>query len=498
MSATEYDVLVNLKVSRENQRAMSGSTRGFRQAIAQTERDQQRMHKAEASRQRQRSRSVERDKLRADGISRRLERARLAEEAKGAAQRKRWVNDIAKTGSKMGGAGGGALGGAGNLFSGVGTGGAAAWAARAGTVITGILAGAVAAGLAKGASGGFQDQVNSESFIGSAATTMQLYGFNKHVGGPQEQFNENLENAKYYQQELTRIADQSPGDIGQVTDLFEGVLPGIAGITQDSGKITDITQKLTLLGGTLKDFQMVGSQSGQILQGGAGSEFKTWLRVAEPIRKAGIEMKLFKKEQKGGAKLTEAFNKLDATDRLKLFEAGLKSLGPEVAAYYENTFDGISSQAKSTLLSLRKELGKGMFDAAKARLKALTGEGGALDRKGKTFENAQAFASYLGQQMGKAITGSLNIAEKVFSYTANNWQTIVMRAQQAGHYLVTGAKLAASLMAVRTGVGAAAGLGGGALSAFTGIASAASSILSMGLAAAVVAPRSQCSPCAGC
>ena len=360
---------------------------------------------------------------------------------------------------------------------------------RAGAVITGILAGAVALGLSKGAADGLKDQVSGETFVGSTATTLQLYGFNKGTGDGSEtaMFQENIDNAKWYQQELQRIADASPGDISQVTDLFEGAIPGMAGITQDAKRITDLTEKVTYLAGTIGDFQMVGAQTGQILQGGAGSEFKTWLRIQEPIRKAGIELKMFKQNQKGGAKLTEAFNKLDPASRLQLFEKGLEALGPSVKAYFEQSFDGITSQAKSSLITLRKEMGKGLFDTIKTRAKAMT-HGGILDRDGKTYGKAREFASYLGDQMGKGLNKVFDVGEKIFAYTANNWQTIVLRAQQAGHYLVTGAKLAATMMAVRAGAGVAAGVGGGVLGAFSTIAQATTSIAAMGLAATVVAP----------
>jgi len=502
-AAAHYEVYVDLKVSRDNAKALAGSTKGLRQGLAQAERDQQRMRKAEAGRIRssereqmrslaQRHREHEKAERRADVAARARSRASIMrgrQEARDARAQAKTRAEVWTTVKSQGKAAGGSLSSGGDFFRGIGTGSAGAWAMRAGAVITGILAGAVALGLSKGAADGLKDQVSGETFVGSTATTLQLYGFNKGTGDGSEtaMFQENIDNAKWYQQELQRIADASPGDISQVTDLFEGAIPGMAGITQDAKRITDLTEKVTYLAGTIGDFQMVGAQTGQILQGGAGSEFKTWLRIQEPIRKAGIELKMFKQNQKGGAKLTEAFNKLDPASRLHLFEKGLEALGPSVKAYFEQSFDGITSQAKSSLITLRKEMGKGLFDTIKTRAKAMT-HGGILDRDGKTYGKAREFASYLGDQMGKGLNKVFDVGEKIFAYTANNWQTIVLRAQQAGHYLVTGAKLAATMMAVRAGAGVAAGVGGGVLGAFSTIAQATTSIAAMGLAATVVAP----------
>lgn len=475
-AATEYKVLVNLEVGRGNAKALGGATKGLRQGLAQAERDQQRMRKAESARIKQ----SEREHKRATA-------AKLAAEKRAAAE-------LTRQRAEMGRALGSTNRGAAAMFGSVGTGGAASWAKQAGAIITGILAGAVAAGLGKAMSDGFNDNVRREQQTGGIGTTLQLYDFNAHSregmkNDEGQQFAENLENAKWYQQELQRVADASPGDTEDVATLFQGMLPGMASVTQDAERIVALTQKATLLSAVLdNDFKTVGAQSSRILTGGAGAEFETWNRLQKPIRQAGIEMGVFAKNQQLGEKMTMAFNKLQPEQRLALFEKGLERLGKPIADYYENTYEGITSQAKSTWKAIRMEFAKSPFESLKDGLKGMNKGQGVLGRGSKANENAKEFAGFLGTQVGNALGEAMNIADNAATYIANNWRDIVLMAQDASKRLVQGATLAAGLMGVRAGVGAGMAAGGSILSGVGAIASTTATIGQLGIAAAVALP----------
>ena len=158
-AAAEYDVLVHLKVSRESQKAMGVAAGTFRATMRRAAADQKAMNRAEIAR----TKAAEREKLRALGVEARRKRAHEAIESRAAkqAERDRKRREVektrdarraavqaAKSRAQMTGALGTTNSTVGGLFSGVGTGGAASWATKAGGVITAILAGAVAAGLA--------------------------------------------------------------------------------------------------------------------------------------------------------------------------------------------------------------------------------------------------------------------------------------------------------------------------------------------------------------
>jgi hypothetical protein len=485
VSAVEYDVLVKLHVDRRGGKALGDAAKPLQKGI----RDADRAARAAANQRMREQRDLER---RAIGDARgriQAKRAQLAEQKKIAALESKAWRDF---GGKAKSAGGMAKS-LGEGMSNIGMGPLIGWAAKAGAIVGGILAGAITVALGKATLGGIGDNISGEQQKGSIGTTLQLYDFNttdakgnKRTDG--EQFAENLENARWYQAELTRIADASPGDVNQVSELFTGMLPGMASITQDADRIVDLTQKATLLSAVLdNDFKSVGAQSSRILTGGAGAEMETWNRLQKPIRQAGIELGVFNKNQALGTKLTEKFNKLDPETRLKLFEEGLKRLGKPVADYFENSFEGITSQAKSSLLVLRKELGRGGFEAIKSRTKEMN-KGGILDRSTSEFKKLFNFASYLGEQTGKGIAAGMTIAENAAKYVANNWEKIVDKAIYAGQMLADGARTAAELLAVRTGVGMGMKAGGAAIGAVSGIAQTAASVMALGPAALVAAP----------
>ena len=505
MSSVEYDVLVKLRVDRAAQKGLGDSVKPLAAGLAKAERDRARAQRAEASRQKAAGREFLRQQLAteralAKGIAARAraEKAQARVAARDAVSRGRAeAKAAAATAAMWKGRWSATKGGAGNVASamgGVGMGPGVEWATKAGAVIGAAVIAALSAGVGAAVFGGINDNIKQEQFRGQTATALQLFDFNSTDAQGQnvsaaDQFAENLSNAKWYQQELVRIADASPGDQEQVGDLFSGLLPGMASVTQDADRIVDLTQKATLLSGVLGNrFKMVGEQSSRIITGGAGAEMDTWRLLQKPIKEAGEELGVFKRNSgMVGEKLTMAFNKLDPEKRLAIFEKGLEKLGPEVAAYFENSFEGITAQASSALKTLRKELGRGGFEALKTRLKDMN-KGGILNQKSAEFGKLKDFAGFLGDQIGKGISKGLDIAENAAIFVANHWQDIVEKAQIAGHYLKSGAELAVSLMAARAGGGAILTAAGGGMNLGGGVIGAITGLIAMGPAALVAAP----------
>lgn len=500
MSSVEYDVLVKLHVDRKGGRALGDAAKPLQKGLSLADKQAraaaaQRMRelKAADAANRKSVQSAQRGAI-ADARERIAGKRRvLAEQKKLAAAEKAaskaFRSSVSDKASKFTG-GAKAIG---DSMGSIGMGPLMGWATRAGAVVGGILAGAITAALGKATLDGLGDNISGEQQKGSLATTMQLYDFNTNdaKGNKRtdaEQFAENLENARWYQSELTRIADASPGDANQVGELFTGMLPGMASITQDADRIMDLTQKATLLAAVLdNDFKSVGAQSSRILTGGAGAEMETWNRLQKPIRQAGVELGVFNKNQAMGTALTEKFNKLAPEQRLKLFEEGIKRLGKPVADYFENSFEGITSQAKSSLKALRKELGRGGFEAIKARTKQMN-KGGILDKNTEGYKRLFDFAGFLGDSVGKGISKAMGGAETAALWVANHWETIVSKAIYAGQVLAEGAKTAVELLAVKTGVGMGMKAGGAVLSGAAGLAQTAASIMALGPAALIAAP----------
>jgi len=505
MSSVEYDVLVKLRVDRAAAKGLGDSVKPLAAGMAKADRDRARAQRAEASRQKAAGREFLRQQLAteralANGIAARgrAEKAQARAAAREAVSRGRAEAKAAAANAALWkgrwSATKGGVGGAASAMGGVGMGPGIEWAAKAGAVIGAAVIAALTAGAGAALFGGINDNIKQEQFRGQTATALQLFDFNStNAQGQQvsaaDQFAENLSNAKWYQQELVRIADASPGDQEQVGDLFSGILPGMASVTQDANRIVDLTQKATLLSGVLGNrFKMVGEQSSRIITGGAGAEMDTWRLLQKPIKEAGEELGAFKKDSGlFGEKLTMSFNKLDPAQRLAVFEKGLEKLGPEVAAYFENSFEGITAQASSALKTLRKELGRGGFEALKTRLRDMN-KGGILNQKSPEFGKLKDFAGFLGDQVGKGITKGLDIAENAAIFVANHWQDIVEKAQVAGHYLKSGAELAVSLMAARAGGGAILSAAGGGMNLGGGVIGAITGLIAMGPAALVAAP----------
>ncbi len=505
MSAVEYDVLVKLRVDRATQKGLGESVKPLDKGLTKIEKDRARAQKQEAARQKAAGREFLRQQLAtersiAKATAQRMRTAaaaqRLAgrEAARTARLQERAAAAAAATRGRQWTATKSGAGNAAGAMAGMGMGPGPEWAAKVGAIIGAAIVTAVGAGIGTAVLSGIGDNIKQEQFRGQTATALQLFDFNATdaKGAPvsaADQFKENLDNAKWYQQELVRIADASPGDQEQVGDLFSGLLPGMASVTQDADRIVDLTQKATLLSGVLGNrFKMVGEQSSRIITGGAGAEMDTWRLLQKPIKEAGEELGVFKKNSgMVGEKLTMAFNKLDPEKRLAIFEKGLEKLGPEVAAYFENSFEGITAQASSALKTLRKELGRGGFDALKSRLKQSNKEG-ILNQKSPEFQKLKDFMGYLGERFGAVIVKAIDIAENVAVKVANNWQTIVTQAQVAGHYLKSGAETAVALLGARAGAGAIAGVAGGGMKAAGGLVGAIGGLVAMGPAALVAAP----------
>lgn len=479
----EYDVLVNLKLGAG--KGGLGLGKAAARETGAASREIKRFESASLSAFESSRRRREAAEKAAAKRSAQIEKARQRELEQARRASAKWWGD-ARGGAA--GASGGLVGGVAGAFQSVGTGPAVQWAKSAALAAGLVFAAGFGAAASYGLVGGVGENAKAESTGNRIGTTLQLFDFNAGIEGS-GQYTKNLQDAAWYQQELIRIADSSPGDVEQVEGLFQNLLPGMASITQDAERITDLTQKATLLSAVLGNrFELVGEQASRALTGGAGAEMDTWRLLQKPILEAGKAMGVFKDSQGLGESLTMAFNKLDPQARLAVFEKGLSKLGDEVAEQYSNSWEGITAQALSAGKTLRRVLGADTFNSLKSGLKSLTQDGGPLDSKGGQFAALKEFMAFTGSGAGAVVEKALGLAKNATSYVADNWQTIVQNAQIAAHYLVSGAKTAVGIMSGRAVAGAALGVAGGAMSVGKGAVSSLAGLASLGTAALVAGP----------
>lgn len=332
---------------------------------------------------------------------------------------------------------------------------AASMARFAGAVGTAGLATGIAFAAAKGA----EFNASMESSRNTIAGTLQLYN---HSAKATNQLAENMKVAEGAMYEIQKIADAAPGELGDITNMFQNMLPGARSITGDMRRILDMTQNLALYTPTLTggDFITSGAQVSRILTGSAGAEMDTWKRLAPVITEVGMEMdkltgkgKVFTKYLEG-EKLTMAFNKLDADTRFALVEKALGRQGPVLAKMYEESWEGASA---SFISGWRKVAAAGtqpLFESAKAALIKANKEGGVFDKKNQ--EALTIAAAKIGGVLNETFTRMLERGASGIQYLADNWETIANRVYHGMQYGAGLIKAAFAFGAARMLVGAAA------------------------------------------
>jgi hypothetical protein len=352
---------------------------------------------------------------------------------------------------------------------------------------------AVAGGLGMMVAKGAELNAGMEKATNTIAGTLQLFN---HSAGAADQLGQNIKIAGAAMEMLSKIADDSPGEMRDVQMLFQNMLPGARSVTGEMGRIMELTKSLAVYTPTLGgDFGLVGAQMSRMLTGGAGAEMEVWKTLQVPILKAGQAMdlygqkgkKVFSATQAEGEKLTQAFNKLSKEDRLRVVEAAMKGGADDLAKMYAKSWEGASSSAISSLRKIAASFTKPMFEAIKSALIKANGEGGVLGKDG--LQKLRTAAAAVGGLLTKGLVKVIGGIEKGATYLSNNWESVantVFHAMQIGAGLlkgafawgltkmIAGAAIIAAAFAVKTGTavgkGISAGMGAGK-SAVKGVAS---------------------------
>lgn len=347
-------------------------------------------------------------------------------------------------------------------------------AARAYAGLAAKIGGAGLAGAATlMAAKGWEMQTSTESARNAIAGTLQLFN---HSAGAADQLGRNVQIAEASLARLNDIANKSPGELKDVQNLFQGMLPGARSITGDMERILSLTQKAAMLtpvfGG---DFALTGNQLSRMMTGGAGAEMETWrtlqkvvLDVGQNMTKTGSKTeKIFGKGQAMGEQLTMAFNKLAPEDRLRVLEESFARSGSDMADMFATSWEGASSTFKSGWRQIAGAMARPLFDSTKKALVKATSSGGVFsDDTVKRMQNA---AESVGMHFARMAEGAFTRIAAGIAYLESNWKRVantVYHAFQIGSGLVKAAFMfgftkmvaGASIIAASTaakGVGAA-------------------------------------------
>lgn len=344
-------------------------------------------------------------------------------------------------------------------------------------------AGAAAAGAAAGmmAKSGLSANANAEAMRNTLAGTLQLYN---HSAGAADQIGANIKVAAQAMRELNKIADSSPGELEDVSKMFQNMLPGARSVTGDMARIMRMTQNLALFTPTLTggDFITSGSQMGRILTGSAGAEMDTWKRLAPVILDVGQKMdaltgkgKVFSESMEAGEKLTLAFNKLSGGQRMALIEKAFERGGPALAAMYKQSWEGASATAISSGKKVVASVTAPIFARVKAAAIRHTSEDNSLLGANRT-QKMMAVATSIGNLLAGPVDRALEKFSQGFRYVQENTYAVINRIYQgfqvAGGIIRGAAAFMLSRMIIGAGLMATAAAAQGAAGAVKGVSKA--------------------------
>lgn len=348
---------------------------------------------------------------------------------------------------------------------------AAGWA-KVGAAIGG---GAMLAGAAVIAKAGFSGNAGMEKLQNTIAGTLQLFN---HSAWQADQLGTNIKVAGAALAGLNRIADESPGELKDVQELFTNMLPGARAATGSMQRILDLAQNVTLFTPTFGgDFKMAGSQISRMLTGGAGAEMEVWRTLQPVLLSVGQEMdrvgqkgkKIFDKNMEGGEKMTMAFNKLSKGDRLAVLEKTLAKGGGDLAAMYGKSWEGASATAISSGRKVSMAFTAPIFGEVKKALIRAGEQPNSLLGKNK-IGKMQAQAGAIGALMARPVARMLDKLERGIRYFQDNFNAVFNRMYQV--FQVGGAILRAAFA-----FGLAKMMAGAAISAGAGAVRAGRSVV---------------------
>lgn len=340
---------------------------------------------------------------------------------------------------------------------------------------------AMLAGAGAIAKAGFEGVIGQERLQNTIAGTLQLFN---HSAGAADQLGTNVKVAGAALQSLNRIADESPGELKDIQQLFTNMLPGARAATGSMQRILDLSQNVALFTPTFGgDFKMSGSQVSRMLTGGAGAEMEVWrtlqpvlLEVGKSMDKVGQKgKKIFDQNMEGGEKMTMAFNKLSKEDRLLVLEKTLAKGGPALAKMYASSWEGASAAAVSGGRKISMAFTAPIFgEVKKALLKAGEQPNSLLGKN--RIAKLQGQAAQIGILMARPVARILTGLENGIRYLQDNFNSVFNRMYQA---LQVGAALIKAAFAyglAKMAAGAAITAASGAVRAGKGLVGGARSV----------------------
>jgi hypothetical protein len=287
---------------------------------------------------------------------------------------------------------------------------------------------AVGGGIGLMVAKGAEFNVEMERTQNTIAGTLQLFN---HSAGAADQLGTNIRVAGAALQRINEIADSAPGELQDIQQLFQNMLPGARSVTGEMKRIMDLTQSLAVYTPTLGgNFGLVGAQTSRMLTGGAGAEMEVWRTLQVPILKAGQAMEqtgkkgkmIFAANQQEGEKLTQAFNKLGKEDRLRVVEEAMKGGAADLAKMYAGSWDGASASAMSSMRKIAGSFTQPLFNATKAALIKANADGGAFGKENQA--KLLTAASKIGGVLGVGLSKVLDGAGRAVTFVSNNWEKI--------------------------------------------------------------------------
>lgn len=367
--------------------------------------------------------------------------------------------------------------------------------------VAGLMAGGgLAAGAGALAKVGFAGNVGMERLQNTIAGTLQLFN---HSAGAADQLGTNIRVAGAALHSLNRIADESPGELQDIQQLFTNMLPGARAATGSMQRIMDLAQNVALFTPTFGgDFKMAGSQVSRMLTGGAGAEMEVWRTLQPVMLKVGQEMdrigsknkKIFDQSIEGGEKMTMAYNKLSRGDRLAVLEKSLQRGGPELAKMYKGSWEGASASAISGGRKVAMAMTAPVFGEIKKALIRAGAEDNSLLGK-NSIGKLQSQAAAIGALLAKPVVKIMGGIEGGIRYLQDNFNSVFNRMYQAFQVggallraafayglsrMILGAAIVSASMAVSAGAKVGRGVAGGYRATRTGIQGVTNTVRKIG------------------
>lgn len=304
------------------------------------------------------------------------------------------------------------------------------------TAAFGALAGV--AGIGAAIKSGIDFNIQMESMTMSVASMFQLY--NRHQGD----FSKNLQDSEVMMQRLYSLAAKAPGEFEDVAQIYQNSATALTVANIDMERQVDFMRKSMMLLATSPEMkamgggQIIGSQLGRTLMGGAGEEMELYKKLRPAMLTASKEMfpKDFGKATMADfSKYWNKFAKSSPQDAVAIMEAALEPLDV-MASEFENTWDAITGTTMSAMKTIKGAFTKGLFDELKKVMVHLNTKGFFSE---DNVRKLSGIAASLGQVLAVGASKMYSAFSMGASWLQKHWKEVanaVYQAFQTGAFLI--------------------------------------------------------------